>query len=250
MSDGSKKYIFIIDDILEYNPQRNELKVLMSDLDIITLNVPVSRCLELLLLNHDKIISQSDFFYDVWEKNGTYITLGTFYQNISLLRKALNHAGLDDIVVTVPRKGLSIAKKTKVEKKISPEYIQNTSVNVVSKNDGFIRRFKTIIIYFILFMIGITPLSIMNYFDEHYVPIYNFLLERNSCNIHSLGVTDDSKILRAFDDLKLNCSKLNYVYISAHPYLNEVSIIQCDRPFNSTSKIDCLTITKVGGIDE
>ncbi|WP_431223679.1 winged helix-turn-helix domain-containing protein [Serratia sp. L9] len=71
------------------------------------LNVPASRCLQLLLERPGIVISQSEFFNEVWQKNGQYVTANTLYQNISLLRKGMREAGLTkNVIRTIPKVGV------------------------------------------------------------------------------------------------------------------------------------------------
>lgn len=74
-----------------------------------SLNIPASRCLLLLIERKNTVVSKEDFFDKAWEQRGTYVTANTFYQNISLLRKALKSVGLpEEIIKTVPKRGLML----------------------------------------------------------------------------------------------------------------------------------------------
>lgn len=74
-----------------------------------SLNIPASRCLLLLIERKKTVVSKEDFFDKAWEQRGTYVTANTFYQNISLLRKALKSVGLpEEIIKTVPKRGLML----------------------------------------------------------------------------------------------------------------------------------------------
>ncbi|WP_337264989.1 MULTISPECIES: winged helix-turn-helix domain-containing protein [unclassified Serratia (in: enterobacteria)] len=74
------------------------------------LNLPVSRCLLLLLQKPNTVISQQEFFKHVWENQKQYVTTNAFYQNISLLRRGLKSAGLQgNIIQTVPKEGIKFS---------------------------------------------------------------------------------------------------------------------------------------------
>lgn len=98
---------FIINDMVVYHPEQHRLTPLGSRGQETALNIPASRCLLLMLQRPGININQEEFFSEVWEKNGQYVTSNTFYQNISLIRKGFRNAGLRSPVIrTVPKVGL------------------------------------------------------------------------------------------------------------------------------------------------
>ncbi|HGM5492499.1 TPA: transcriptional regulator [Serratia fonticola] len=97
----------IINDTVLYLPEEHRLRPLRVRGKEIILNIPASRCLQLMLQHPGVVISQSDFFNEVWQKNGQFVTANTLYQNISLLRKGMREAGLSqNIIRTVPKVGV------------------------------------------------------------------------------------------------------------------------------------------------
>lgn len=79
-----------------------------AEANTISLNTPASRCLLLLLQKKGEVVTQTDFFQQVWENKGLYANTNTLYQNISLIRKALRKAGVqEDVIHTLPREGFS-----------------------------------------------------------------------------------------------------------------------------------------------
>lgn len=244
MTDDISKHIFIINDIVEFDSQRNALTLLISPFDTITLNIPASRCLELLLIKHNKIVPQADFFYAAWEKYNTYVTLGTFYQNISLLRKSLKKIGLDDdIIVTIPRKGLSITEKTKVEEKFPPEHLSNLldlfkvfrkiQVNGKTKIGAIV---KNIILCSIFFIIILTPVFIININNKINMLEYSILSKSNLCIIYCLDIINKNNALTILDNFKLDYLSCNYTYLNVSPYLSGLSIGECDQVINITEQ--------------
>lgn len=258
MADNINRYTYIINDSVEFSPQLNELKSLISEEDSVTLNAPVSGCLELLLIKHDQVVTQADFFNDVWEKNGTYVTLGTFYQNISLLRKSLKMVGLgDDVVITIPRKGLSVTKRTRIKKKISDEYIQEVQDEEGEKGEDCeenktkkTSRLKVFITYVVLFILGAMPLLTINVNKNIIVTSLSRLPNDGDCKTYYFGITKKDKVLRALEDIRPDCSLWKYVYVNVHPYLPEASIVQCDQEINRARKVNCLIKSKIGNTNE
>ncbi|MGL5389761.1 MAG: winged helix-turn-helix domain-containing protein [Serratia sp. (in: enterobacteria)] len=102
-----KKNNKIINGTILYIPEEHRLSPLCVRGKENVLNVPTSRCLQLLLQRPGVVISQEEFFREVWKKNGQHITANTLYQNISLLRKGIREAGLTkNIIRTVPKVGV------------------------------------------------------------------------------------------------------------------------------------------------
>lgn len=96
-----------------YNKDKSIIYNISNDEFIVTLQNPANQCLAILIEKRPEIVNQDYFFYHVWEKNGLPINVNTFYQTISLIRKALKSVGLEeDIIKTTPRLGINI-----------PEYI-------------------------------------------------------------------------------------------------------------------------------
>lgn len=100
----------IINDAVIFNVNDSELIPLIKNEEAILLNIPTARCLQLLVERQGHVVSREDFLEHVWGAKGIVVSHNTFYQNISLLRKSLKKAGLqEDIVVTVRRKGFTLS---------------------------------------------------------------------------------------------------------------------------------------------
>lgn len=100
----------IINDAVIFKMNDSELIPLTQDGEVIQLNSPTARCLQLLIERHGRVVSRDDFLKQVWGAKGIVVSQNTFYQNISLLRKSLKKAGLhEEIVVTVRRKGFTLS---------------------------------------------------------------------------------------------------------------------------------------------
>lgn len=115
----SSQNLFIINNKFFFIPDQKKLAVLGTDgvSHEITINAPASRCLLLLISNPQSIISRETFLEKVWKKNGVVVSQNTYYQNISILRKAFKKIGLsEDAIVTVPHKGLTMKKSLSIKK--------------------------------------------------------------------------------------------------------------------------------------
>lgn len=101
---------FIINDEVIFDVNMSELRSVNGNGEIINLNGPTARCLQLLIESNGRIISREEFLETVWKTRGVVVAQNTFYQNISLLRKSLLKAGLSkDIIITVRQRGFILA---------------------------------------------------------------------------------------------------------------------------------------------
>lgn len=118
----------IINDTLVYLPEEHRLIPLGVRGKETVLNVPASRCLQLLLKQPGITVSQGEFFSEVWEKNGQYVTANTLYQNISLLRKGMREAGLaKNVIRTIPKIGVVYSGTVEVLEEENEEVFQEDS---------------------------------------------------------------------------------------------------------------------------
>lgn len=94
---------YTINGIVEFTPQRSVLILIADETKAVSLNMPASRCLLLLIQQDGKNVARETFFEEVWIKHGAQVTSNGFYQNISLLRRAFKELGVEeDIIITVP----------------------------------------------------------------------------------------------------------------------------------------------------
>lgn len=109
--------LIIINNEIIFDASSFELKPLGNSGEAVVLNAPTSRCLQLLIEKKDEVVSRDDFLEQVWLTRGIVVSQNTFYQNISLLRKSLKICGLtDDIIITVRRKGFTLAPETQLQR--------------------------------------------------------------------------------------------------------------------------------------
>lgn len=103
---------YLINNVVIFHSEEHRLMPVKGHNGVETsLNIPASRCLLLLIERKNTVVSKEDLFDKAWEQRGTYVTANTFYQNISLLRKALKSVGLpEEIIKTVPKRGLMLGK--------------------------------------------------------------------------------------------------------------------------------------------
>lgn len=122
-----------------YHPEQHRLTPLGNRGKETALNVPASRCLLLMLQRPGININQEDFFSEVWEKNGQYVTANTFYQNISLIRKGLRNAGIRNPVIrTLPKVGLCFTGTVQVIDNEDDDPVVSTPITVEKAADDVV----------------------------------------------------------------------------------------------------------------
>lgn len=134
---------FVINDLVTYIPEQHRLIPTGKEGNETILNIPASRCLQLLLSKPGKVISQQEFFTFAWQSQGRYVTNNTFYQNVSLLRRGLVSAGIkEELIKTVPKEGLLFCGKVQILKaetapvKTAEPIIVEQENEMVKKEDG------------------------------------------------------------------------------------------------------------------
>ncbi|MBS6906180.1 MAG: winged helix-turn-helix domain-containing protein [Klebsiella sp.] len=101
--------IYKINERIAFIPQCRALILIADDTRKVSLNIPASRCLLLLIQQYGNAVAREIFFQEVWINHGLQVTSNGFYQNISLLRRAFKKLGVEeDIIVTVPRVGVRL----------------------------------------------------------------------------------------------------------------------------------------------
>lgn len=122
---------FMINKEIIFDSNANELQSLKDETATVSLNAPTARCLKILLESKGKVISREEFLAEVWNARGVVVSQNTFYQNISLLRKSLEQAGLSkEIIVTVRQRGFVFASD------IDVSLCSNTEENT----DGYVLK--------------------------------------------------------------------------------------------------------------
>jgi DNA-binding winged helix-turn-helix (wHTH) protein len=121
---------YIIDGSVLFDSEERTLTPLDQPDHSITLNTPASRCLLLLIEHAGTVVSQKEFFSQIWEQNGAYVTANTFYQNITIVRKGLKSVGLSsDIIKTVPKEGVKLVADIEI---FTPEEVVLAASDVLA----------------------------------------------------------------------------------------------------------------------
>lgn len=124
-------FFFIFNDRFCFNPFERKISSITDDDNHreVNINAPASRCLLLLLKNRNDVISREYFLEQVWINHGVFVSLNTYYQNISILRKALKKVGLtEEFILTIPHRGLTLSQNIKIKKQNKNETDITTNV--------------------------------------------------------------------------------------------------------------------------
>lgn len=122
---------YIINGSIDFYPAASTLCDLNNSDNVVVLNSPAGRCLLLLIEKNGTIVSQNEFMEIVWAQRGMQVSANTYYQNISILRKGLKKIGFkEELVVTVPRIGLTLRGGTKIQKSTTEQHLEISHKNL------------------------------------------------------------------------------------------------------------------------
>lgn len=239
---------FIINDTLVYLPGEHRLIPLGVRGKETVLNVPASRCLELLLKQPGITVSQSELFSEVWEKNGQYVTANTLYQNISLLRKGMREAGLaKNVIRTVPKIGVVYSGTVEVLEEDSEEVLQEKSgsqaiptheiaptatppliPSSASSNKKKLLRYSLYAIFIVIMAILLTSNTSQS---EQFFNTHNRVADINQCSVYIDRNDLETNVEGYKEYLTANnvvCHPNEFVYITHIPANHSTLVLFCD----------------------
>ena len=254
MTTECGSFYYLIGNSIEFRPEENLLYSRKNG-ERVTLFVAASRCLQLLLNQHGKLVSQQELFDIGWNQSGIGVSSNTFYQNILTLRKGLKLAGCDQTVIrTVPRQGLTIPLSITVERiageapqlppegeMVSEENTLDPSLAIGKKK----RRFPGplwIALLSVLSCIGMLISILWGYWtQEKNFSNYNYAGKIGQCSVYLYDRgTSINTYLQFIAHNEVDCSEQKYIYFTAHPLLPRASVIHCDSPYIRGKKNTCI----------
>lgn len=133
---------YILNGTVEFYPMTGTLSSLDNAEKQVEINSPASRCLLLLIQRKGSIVGQTEMMDEVWHKSGAHVTQNTYYQNISILRRGLKNAGIEeDIILTIPRIGVTLCENVSIlTNPVSMREVVNNSVmtSTLAENEGML----------------------------------------------------------------------------------------------------------------
>ncbi|MEY0717966.1 transcriptional regulator [Providencia alcalifaciens] len=229
----------IFDGIVLYDKETAQLTNLLNTDKTATLTVPANECLAIIIKNSPEITTQKQLFNDVWESHGIPINSNTFYQNISIIRKAFKQVDYEpDVLVTIPRRGIEISKAIQYEitslydNEREPRSQLVSPVTTVVNTKSRKKPHYFIVLPFFLTLFVMVAWFFYSYHIKTTSPFYNYkyIEKYNGCNIYGneryshefLG-----KILTTID--LTSCFNDEKIYISVYANLPRISMIKCDN---------------------
>ncbi|TQI78931.1 DNA-binding winged helix-turn-helix (wHTH) protein [Serratia fonticola] len=253
MTSNSNGCYYLIGDCIEFRPEDNLLYSRING-EKVTLFVAASRCLQLLLNQQGKLVSQKELFEVGWQKNGMGVSNNTFYQNILMLRKGFKLAGYEQAVIkTVPRQGLTVPLAVHVEKILPDSEIDRSKEQpIIEGNIPLFSSHKTkkkpaLSLHLwvwglsLSLCVGVMISLIWNSAEESdFFSSFSYIGKVEQCSVY---LNDNQTALKSYMQLnaknKFTCNKKRFVYFTTYPLVPRASAIRCERPFSPGIKNSC-----------
>mgnify|MGYP000327300595 CR=1 FL=1 len=247
----------IFDNVVLYDRAAAKLMNISDPENIATLTVPANECLAIIIDNSPGVTTQKQLFNDVWEAHGIPINSNTFYQNISILRKAFKQVGIDyDVIVTIPRRGIELSKNIKItihsgqcinegNGNFDTEKVGDATTGITNgaANES-IRNLKSKKRYVGFSLLSFSFIFLIYFLYSYYIQTnspfcnYSFIKEYNGCYIY---VNENYSHQYADEIIKTSnleqCHNREYVYFSVIPKLPRISMIICDEKIYEKNSI-------------
>lgn len=228
------KGYYIIDTNVRFTPVTREL-VKEGGAEKIILQTPASQCLTLLLKKQGQVIHRDELLAFAWGSEAAkFISNNNYYQTISYLRKTLMSLGYDNLIQTVPKKGLMIGSNVQVD--FSPHQANESSI-VNEKNEDTsldinCNRWGTRQLYIFIILIMLSLISTYIF----------FVLMRDKHNLFSeyKKITSDNCIVLYNNEAALNlfklkeqnaqfdCQRNSTIIVTNNPRTHGSSLIYCE----------------------
>lgn len=254
--------IYTINGRIDFFPQRGVLICIADETKTVSLNMPASRCLSLLIQHDSKIVARETFFEEVWIKHGAQVTSNGFYQNISLLRRAFKELGVEeDIIITLPRVGVRLdATLTVTESQpreeenapVAPEpqapvdepaHKEAAAASLPEKKRLW-SRCSLLWGLAALLSCLVGGFAVWQTEFDSYLQSYSPIIANFSQQCHFFANKDVVEHVRHASFINRNtfdCEKYSWVYLTLYPGEARVSVISCRQPFSQWRDNQCLS---------
>lgn len=268
---------YLLNQYVQFWPAEHKLVGLREGRFEHVLNVPASRCLELMIERMPQWVPQNDFYEYVWGEEGKAVSVRTLYQNIALLRKGLRavDSEMESAILTLPKKGFQLSENLSiqyVEEAQPMPTVQTDSQHIhlppssaaeVAEPGDDIQPKKTTLAHFsrlglhyklaftyvLLMAMGCAFYGYMKSFQystddffTQYVPVQQI----NQCHVYTHKDSDKNAAISVYWLAgKIDCTRKPWIYITLYEFSNFGSVLACDRPFSSHSGAFCDTYTQL-----
>lgn len=257
---------YIINEAVEFHPATSTLRDIHTPDNIVTINSPAGRCLLLLINRFGEIVTQSEFMDFAWRQRGLMVTPNTYYQSISVLRKSLKRIGLgDDLIVTLPRIGLTLASETRIRKEpknkdnetnyklddlpktlltnaSEKKHIRKSHFSYVFRNWNIKTQRAILYIMMILVIFSCVFFLFQRFFysKNDFFSDYTTFTTLKKCQVllplKNHSVYEKKNAIRFAEQYTQNCeTNFAWIYITTAPTNPRTSVIRCNKPFNEST---------------
>lgn len=239
--------VFLLNGTVVFWPERNVLHAKSDETKRIALSNPATRCLLLLIQRQGQVIERDYFFEHVWFINGAQVTNNTFYQNISLLRRAFKELGLnEELIVTVPKVGIRLEPQLEIQEQEPEATLCNEPITPpVTPVEKTLKPPHKRTAWWLLAGIVCCFIAALvtwqTQFDSRlsrYVP----LSVGEGC--HWYGNQDVLKFDKHLQFIKastLDCQSYPWIYLTLYPNFPRISALACRQQYSRWRDNDCVT---------
>lgn len=241
--------VFLLGGLVVFSPERNVLHSKTDETKRLSLSNPASRCLLLLIQQRGQVIERDYFFQHVWINNGAQVTNNTFYQNISLLRRAFKEFGLnEEMIVTVPKVGIRLESSLDVAEQDVEEPLTETPAQVnAAPEEAMIPHVTSHwpVLYWLMAGIACCLLAAVvswqMQFDSR-LSQYEPLVISKGCHWYAnQDVLNYDKHQQFIQSSTLECKDYPWIYLSLYPNFPRISALTCRQQFSRWRDNNCVT---------
>lgn len=239
--------VFLLNGTVIFSPERNVLHAKSDETKRIALSNPATRCLYLLIQQQGQVIERDYFFEHVWFINGAQVTNNTFYQNISLLRRAFKELGLnEELIVTVPKVGIRLERQLNVveqeaevprSEKPLPEPVSAIETAPIAPR----RRLLWWVLAAAVSCIVAAIVTWQTQFDSR-LSRYEPLSVVKGCHWYgNQDVLNFDKHQQFIKASQLDCHSYPWIYLTMYPNFPRISALTCRQQYSRWRDNDCVT---------
>lgn len=236
--------LYLLGGLVVFWPERNVLHAMSDETKRLSLSNPASRCLLLLIQQQGQVIERDYFFQHVWINNGAQVTNNTFYQNISLLRRAFKEFGLnEELIVTVPKVGIRLEPQLVVEEEDVDDPLPELLPAVPVKQPKASGRWRSLcwILAGAVCCLMAAAVTWQSQFDQrlnHYVS----LAVDKGCHWYANQDVINVDLHRQFiNNSTLDCQNYPWIYLTLYPNFPRISALTCRKEYSRWRDNDCVT---------
>ena len=247
--------LFLLGGLVVFWPDRNVLHAKSDASKRLSLSNPASRCLLLLIQQQGQVIERDYFFQQVWINNGAQITNNTFYQNISLLRRAFKEFGLnEELIVTVPKVGIRLEPQLSVVEEereepppdASPEPEAPEPVAVATEPLAVAKpRGRWSSLYWalagVVCCLAASAITWQSQFDQRLSQFVPLTVVKGCHWYANQDVVDFDQHRQFINASKFECENYPWIYLTVYPNFPRISALTCRQQYSRWRDNICVT---------